>query len=274
MAAVSQGLVEFANRFRQPSAPGTEIIDTPRYRVVLQPDYPIPGPNSAIWIRCRADEADEVIAEVRAIARERRLPIMWILDPEVEPEDFASRLASHGVHPDPTAPEVAVMVLSAGAELDTSPSQSVEIRDALADLETFRVADAINADAFGDPRRGGTAEEIAAQERRRKHQLEAGNRRFLLAMVDGEPAGSSGLTLFPPAGAIINGGAVLEKFRGRGVYRAMVAARLEMAREAGAAGISVWGGPMSAPILSKLGFVKVGWRRFYPDLSGPNPSGV
>src|SRR5205823_688346 len=193
------GLVEFANRFRQPSAPGTEIIDTPRYRVVLQPDYPIPGPNSAIWIRCRADEADEVIAEVRAIARERRLPIMWILDPEVEPEDFASRLAGHGVHPDPIAPEVAVMVLSAGAELDTSPSQSVEIRDALAELE---------------------------------------------------------------------------KFRGRGVYRAMVAARLEMAREAGAAGISVWGGPMSAPILSKLGFVKVGWRRFYPDLSGPNPSGV
>ena len=268
MAAVSQGLVEFANRFRQPPAPGTEIIDTARYRVVLQPDYPIPGPNSAIWIRCRADEADEVIAQVRAIARERRLPIMWILDPEVEPEDFATRLAGHGVHPDPTAPEVAVMVLSAGAALDPSPSQSIELRDALADLETFRIADAINADAFGDPRRGGTAEEVAAQERRRKHQLAAGNRRFLLATVDGEPAGSSGLTLFPPAGAIINGGAVLEKFRGRGVYRAMVAARLEMAREAGATGVSVWGGPMSAPILSKLGFVKVGWRRFYPDLSG------
>jgi GNAT superfamily N-acetyltransferase len=268
MAAVSQGLVEFANRFRQPPTPGTEIIDTPRYRVVLQPDYPIPGPNSATWIRCGAAEADEVIAEVRAIARERRLPIMWILDPEVEPEDFATRLARHGVRPDPTAPEVAVMVLSAGATLDASPSRHVEIRDALGDLETFRIADAINADAFGDPQRGATAEEVAAQERRRKHQLAAGNRRFLLASVDGEPAGSSGLTLFPPAGAIINGGAVLEKFRGRGVYRAMVAARLEMAREASAAGISVWGGPMSAPILSKLGFVKVGWRRFYPDLSG------
>jgi GNAT superfamily N-acetyltransferase len=86
---------------------------------------------------------------------------------------------------------------------------------------------------------------------------------MLLATVDGEPAGSSGLALFPPAGAIINGGAVLERFRGRGVYRAMVLERLRIAREAGAAGLSVWGGPMSAPILERLGFEKVGWRKFY-----------
>jgi len=58
---------------------------------------------------------------------------------------------------------------------------------------------------------------------------------------------------------------VLEKFRGRGVYRAMVAARLEMAREAGVPGVSVWGGPMSRPILTRLGFEQVGWRRFYLD---------
>lgn len=74
---------------------------------------------------------------------------------------------------------------------------------------------------------------------------------------------SSGLSLYPPDGALINGGGVRPKFRGRGIYRAMVAARLEMAREAGVAGLSVWGAPMSAPILARLGFEKVGWRRFY-----------
>jgi uncharacterized protein YgbK (DUF1537 family) len=47
----------------------------------------------------------------------------------------------------------------------------------------------------------------------------------------------------------------------------MVAARLEIARHAGVAGLIVWGGDMSAPILGRLGFQKVGWRKFYLDTS-------
>jgi hypothetical protein len=31
--------------------------------------------------------------------------------------------------------------------------------------------------------------------------------------------------------------------------------------------LAVWGGDMSGPILAKLGFEKVGWRRFYLDTS-------
>jgi GNAT superfamily N-acetyltransferase len=260
MAAVSQGLVEFANRFQQPPAPGIEVIDTGRYRLTLQPDYPMPGPNSAAWIRCREDEADTVIAEVRELVGRRKLPLMWVLDPETEPVNFHERLAARGIQPEPHSPEVAVLVLAADARIDGVEVEGLELRDALADAQSFRHADAVNAGAFGDKPR-----QPAAQERRRRNQLEAGNRRLLLAMVDGEPAGSAGLTLYPPAGAIINGGAVLEKFRGRGVYRAMVAARLEMARQAGVPGVSVWGGPMSRPILTRLGFEQVGWRRFYLD---------
>src|SRR5204863_506058 len=134
MPGVSQALVEFANHHRQPAAPGIEVIETPRYRITLQPDCPIPGPNSIAWVRCSADAAD-------------------------------------------------------------------------------------------------------------------------------------GMTLFPPLGAIINGGAVRPKFSGRGVYRALLAARLRIAREAGVAGLAVWGGEMSAPFLSGLGFQTVGWRRFYLDES-------
>ena len=190
---------------------------------------------------------------------------MWILDPDTEPTDFAERLAARGVMPEPHAPEVAVMVLPSDTSIEREPGGGIQLHDALSELGLFRKADAVNAEAFGERPRDTTAEQIAALERRRQNQLAAGNRRVVLATVDGEPAGSAGLTLFPPAGAIINGGAVREKFRGRGVYRAMVAARVEMARDAGVAGLSVWGGPMSTPILSKLGFAKVGWRRFYPD---------
>jgi GNAT superfamily N-acetyltransferase len=102
-------------------------------------------------------------------------------------------------------------------------------------------------------------------ERRRQNFRAEGNRHGLLATVDGEPAGRAGVILYPPDGAIINGGSVRPKFRGRGIYRAMVAARLEIARKAGVAGLIVWGGDMSGPILAGLGFQTVGWRRFYVD---------
>jgi RimJ/RimL family protein N-acetyltransferase len=265
MAAVSQALVEFANHFRQPPAPGVEIIESPLYRAVIVQDYPIPGPNAASWIRCRPEDVNQVIDGARAIFAARRLPFMWTLDPGTEPEDFARYLEERGVRPDPTAPEVAVMVLPVESLIESPHIAGLEFRDALADAESFRSADAVNAEAFGAARRGVTPEQAAAQERRRHDQIAAGNRRVLLATIDGEPAGSSGLTLYPPHGGQINGGAVREKFRGRGIYRAMVAERLRMAREAAVPGLSVWGGPMSRPILEKLGFVKVGWRRFYPD---------
>ena len=58
--------------------------------------------------------------------------------------------------------------------------------------------------------------------------------------VDGEPAGSGSLGLYPPYGAKMNGGSVRPKFRGRGVYRALVAARVEIARRPGVRGLGKW----------------------------------
>jgi GNAT superfamily N-acetyltransferase len=262
MAEVSQRLIEFANHHRTPPGPGLEVFETPRYRIVLQPDHPIPGPNNVAWIRCASGEADEVIDEVRATVAPHRLPIMWTLDPETEPADFPDHLAAHGILPEPHSPEVKVMVLGIDVGVEGPAVAGLEIDDALAGIDRFRKADAVNAEAFGDSER-----DPAAQERRWANLRAVGNRRLLLATVDGEPAGSAGIALFPPDGAILIGGAVREKFRGRGVYRAMVAARLAMAREAGAAGLTVWGGPMSAPILARLGFVTVAWRRMHVDTS-------
>jgi len=107
MKGVSQeGLIRFANTFRQPAAPGFEIVETPRYRIVLQPDVPHAGPNHVTWIRCTEDEADGVIVEVRSRIAPRHVPFMWTLDPDTEPANFPYYLAARDVHPDPrpTAP--------------------------------------------------------------------------------------------------------------------------------------------------------------------------
>ena len=251
-----------------------EVITTPRYWATIQPDFPIPGPNNISWIRCRAGEAAEVIREGRAIFASRSLPFVWNLDPETEPADFSNHLAAFGVHPDPHGSEYATMVLPIEATIDAPRIEGLEIRDALAHSEDFRSANAAAAEAFGGsaPLQDDLAE-IAMLERRRLSTLAAGNRRWLLALVDGEPAGAGGLGLFPPGGATVNGGSVRPKFRGRGVYRALVAARLVIARDAGVEGLAVWGGDMSRPILAKLGFQTVGWRRFYLDTSALSPSG-
>jgi GNAT superfamily N-acetyltransferase len=285
MPAVSQALIDFANQRRQEPAPGIEIIVTARYRASIQPDFPLPGPNSVSWIRCGADEADEVIREARAIFASQRLPFMWTLDPGLEPPDFADRLMAHGAHPDPHGAEAQVMVLPVEATVEAPPIQGLEIRDALADPDSFRMADEAASEAFGEAPSPATREQSvspiliapahrveeedlehkAMLERRRQNFRAEGNRHWLLATVDGEPAGAAGIILYPPGGAVINGGSVRPKFRGRGIYRALVAARLDIARQAGVAGLIVWGGDMSGPILAGLGFETVGWRRFYVD---------
>jgi GNAT superfamily N-acetyltransferase len=263
MAAFSQ-LADFAKNYRAEPAPGVEVIDTPRYQLQLIPDFPIPGPNHVTWVRCRSGEADEVIDEATAIAKDRGLTLSWILDPETEPPDFGERLQARGIMPEEGGGgKSAVMILPAASNLQVSLPDGLEIRDSLADLDSFEAAERVAAEAFAGIQFGDDTGLEATRERRFANNRAAGNRHGLLATVDGEPAGSGTLTVFAPGGAIINGGAVRPKFRGRGVYRALVAARLRIAREAGAAGLVVWGGHMSAPILTKLGFETVSWRRFY-----------
>ena len=267
MQAVSQALIDFANHFRPEPGPGIEIIATPRYRAAIQPDFPIAGPNNVSWIRCAAPEADEVIREARAIFASRHLPFMWTLDPQAEPPDFAGHLAKYGVRPDPHGVESQVMVMSIDAKVESPPIKGLEIRDALADLDSFRRADGAALEAFEADLPAESPESIAMQDRRRLNFRAQGNRHLLLATVDGDPAGAAGMSVYAPAAAILQGGAVRPKFRGRGIYRALVAARQDIARQAGVDGLTVWGGNMSAPILAGLGFEKVGWRRFYLDTS-------
>jgi GNAT superfamily N-acetyltransferase len=259
--------MEFGRNHRQTSAPGVEVIVTPRYQIALVPDFPIPGPNNVSWIRCRPDETDDLIREARATITPRNLPVTWILDPATEPHDFATRLAAHDVHADPHGEEATVMVLPLETRLEMPVIAGFAIQDALENLAAFKASNDVAAEAFAGIPFGENVDAAGSAERRLANNRLSGNRSVLLATIDGVPAGSGSITVFAPHGAMINGGAVRPQFRGLGVYRALVAARLEIARRQGAAGLAVWGGSMSAPILSRCGFQPVSWRRFYVDTS-------
>jgi GNAT superfamily N-acetyltransferase len=80
----------------------------------------------------------------------------------------------------------------------------------------------------------------------------------VVAFVDGAPV-SGGRIDFAGASVFAGlfGGATVPELRGRGLYRATVAKRAELARERGVPWLYVDALPTSRPILERLGFVRL-----------------
>lgn len=251
---VPDELVELALRpWGRPGA-GVVLDRTPERVIELRPNHPIPGPNSVSLVRCAPDRVAPVVAEARDLAAAHGLRCVWILDPDARPADLPDRLAASGILPQE---DLAAMVLPAGADLSPVDPR-IEVVDALGDADAFLAAEAVQAAAFG-------GEPAARQAGRLADGRADPARHFLLARMDGEPAGAGWATV-RESGVYLNGGAVAPGFQGRGVYRALLAARLELARRAGVAGVCVQARPdTAAPILARLGFTEVGRSRIFAE---------
>jgi hypothetical protein len=78
--------------------------------------------------------------------------------------------------------------------------------------------------------------------------------RMFLGLVGGEAVAAAGLVMHPRSGYLL-GAVVLPGMRGRGLYRALVGARLRATAEAGLTlATSMAREATSAPILERLGF--------------------
>ncbi len=90
-----------------------------------------------------------------------------------------------------------------------------------------------------------------------------GNGGGLVAYADGEPVGSAGVTVADGVARLWSG-SVVEQHRGRGAYRAMLAARLAYGVEHGATmGLVKGRVETSGPILRRAGFAAYGQERGY-----------
>jgi hypothetical protein len=88
------------------------------------------------------------------------------------------------------------------------------------------------------------------------------------AWIDGRMA-SVGRVIFTRVGGYLMSGATAEWARGRGAYRAVVRARWDEAVRRGTPALAVGAGPMSRPILERLGFEQVlQFRRIESVVSG------
>lgn len=194
--------------------------------------------------------ADELVAHVRALVP--AVPTVWAVHDLTEPGDLAATLVGLGATVQQDH-DVLALDLTPGVP-DLGVPDDVEVRRADGP-EVLDLIYPVTAEAFDAP--------IASEGYRREEaiavadEVAAGPARTIfryLGLVDGVPAGHAGLTLDEGVGKLW-AGAVVERFRHRGVYRALLAARFDEAAGRGAryALVKARKGT-SSPILHRAGF--------------------
>ncbi len=210
-------------------------------------------------VRLPAGRVPGAVAAARALARaEGAAEVVWWAGELSRPRDLAARLTAAGLVP--LEEEPLLVTLTTGHE--PPPVPGVEVRP-VQDIDAYRAAVEVNWEAWGVPEdsrtrlRGGVAASWEAQQA-------SGLVDHHLALVDDQPAGFGRLVATPAAGVLM-GGSVAPWARGRGVYRALVHARFLAAAARGTPRLVTAAGAMSAPVLQRLGFARIGEVRLLRD---------
>jgi GNAT superfamily N-acetyltransferase len=225
-----------------PRLPELRVIERPGWLQIVTPTIKTGGLNEVIYSLLDEHSADAAIDDAIATYRDLGLKFRWNAGPGSGPSDLGARLRQRGLEEswgrgmaratDVAAPpcpsDCAVVIASAGtldhythvmaAGWDADPS-------ALTPLHRCLLADA------------------------RYH--------LFIAYCAGQPAAAASYMAFART-AFLMGGVVLPPYRGRGLYRALVSARLAHARSAGIELATTHAREASsAPILEGLGFATV-----------------
>lgn len=231
----------------QPLGPGRVLYRDPdgRFAIMLSAGT---SPRSATVQRVRlgASDVEDVLAEIRDLLRsEGRRGAEWELGESCTPTGLVDRLLALGLRHDDD-PVAHGMVLSAPA-LAVPAGVSARPVCSLAELLEAR---RIQRVAFHDSRPVGSDAEA------RDFEREGVDGSTFVALVDGQLVAAADAA-HTPHGTILFGGATLPSHRGRGAYRALVAARAAEAVARGAPAVVTHAGRMSRPILERLGFEPV-----------------
>jgi len=255
VARVEATLLELAEE------PGLWLPPEPSRDVVVAEGYCVVSYGRSVWVhRIRLAEAAvaPAVEGVRSLLRARGLDeVTWWVGERSTPADLAARLEQLGLEADEPAQ---LTTLAIEREPDGAPG--IEVRR-VESFDDYLIALEIDWTAFDLP-----AEE--RQERRAAARaawpliVADGRSSVYLAYVAGEPVGF-GRAVFAPWAALLLGGATLPQARGRGVYTALVHARWRETVARGVPRLVVSAGGMSAPILEKLGFERLGRVRLLRD---------
>ncbi|MDX3534238.1 GNAT family N-acetyltransferase [Streptomyces sp. MB09-01] len=229
----AQARVERAGRVVRQSAPGL-------------------GWNGVLWSDLDEENADAEIAAQVAFFAERGCPeFEWKLYDHDGPADLGERLRAAGFVPEP--PETLMVGRAAElAQLPVEPPEGITLR-VVTDEAGVDLMMEVHAGAFGTER-PRIREHLLDQVRNEPECIAA-----VLAMAGDTPVSAARMEMRPgTAFAGLWGGGTLAQWRGRGIYRLLVAHRARLAAERGIPYLQVDASDDSRPILERLGFGALG----------------
>jgi GNAT superfamily N-acetyltransferase len=220
--------------------------DGPIVRVVGQrrrgfvsgpPDLGLDGPG-----------LDALIARQRDFFAARGEAVEWKTRGHDRPADLPDRLAAAGFVAEPRE---TVLVSAADDLAATAPSlaEGITVRQTSEDADMHRIAE-LNAEVWADDRNWLAAELI--------NRLRGGRTVVVVAEAGGRVVSAARLEFEPGTEfAGLWGGATLAAWRGKGIYRTLVAHRARVAAARGTRYLQVDATEDSRPILERLGFTAI-----------------
>jgi GNAT superfamily N-acetyltransferase len=207
------------------------------------------GGSGVLWTTLDAGNADEVIAAQVKLFAARGEQFEWKLYSYDQPPDLAARLAAAGFSPE----EPESLMIAATAEV-TEALRSAGLPPG---VRLERVTDEAGVDrlfaaserAFGRDK-SGMRDELLAQLTDAPETTD-----MVVAMAGDEPVCSARTGFVAGTDfAGLWGGGTVPQWRRRGIYRAMVQYRAELAAQRGYKYLTVDASDQSRPILERLGF--------------------
>lgn len=224
---------------------GLRVIERPGWHQVITPSGPR-GLNTVALAVLAPGEADQVIDATVAGYRALGVPFRWRVDRQSAPADLGARLAQRGL-----VPREVIGMARAITDADRAPPPTPDIAVERIDLASEPRFTAVMAAGWeGEPAALAQVHRCALADPTGRHEL-------YLARFRGEPAATAGSVMFARSAYLV-GGVVLPAFRGVGLYRALVAARIAAAASAGRVLATCQARASSAaPVLARLGFRQV-----------------
>ncbi|MGD6748229.1 GNAT family N-acetyltransferase [Streptomyces sp. BH106] len=246
-AAVRDLFDQQMRREAQPDEPGARVE---RVGDVVRHVGPAAGWNGVLWSGLDERTADAAIAEQVRFFGELGREFEWKTYTHDHPSDLPDRLKAAGFVPE--EPETLLVAETAALPLDTAPPEGIRLLP-VTDESQVELVERVHELAF-DSGRSAIGHQLRAQLAQDPATVPA-----VVALHGDEPVSAARMELHPgTAFASLWGGGTVPEWRGRGIYRSLVAFRVRIAAERGFAYVQVDASPYSRPILERLGFVALG----------------